>query len=84
MSASTAVASLQASSLSDRVECLSGNTYADRPITLISAGQKHPIVEVLARWQIPGARCFRVRVDDQSIFELCYHETRDEWQIVNV
>ena len=84
MSASTVVDTLQSSSLSDRVECLSGHTYADRPITLITAGQKRQIVEVLARWQIPGARFFRVQVDDRSVFELCYDEMSDEWQIVHV
>ena len=74
----------QTSSQSDHVECHSGYTYADHPIALISKGQKRQIVEILAQWKIPGARCFRVRVDDESVFELCYDEMRDEWQIVNV
>ncbi|MEJ2550619.1 MAG: hypothetical protein P8Z34_08045 [Anaerolineales bacterium] len=68
----------------DRVACLSGHTYADRPIALVYRGQRIQVVEILARWQIPGARCFRVRGDDESIFELCYEEMSDEWQIVPV
>lgn len=84
MSTSTALGDHQRSALPDRVECHSGHTYAERPITLISKGQKRQIKEILARWQIPGARCFRVRVDDDAIYELCYDEARDEWQIVHV
>lgn len=84
MSTNTALDDQQASPLPDRVECLSGYTYADRPIAFISMGQKRRIKEILARWQIPGARRFRVRVDDDDTFELCYDEMRDEWQIVNV
>lgn len=71
-------------SAADRVECLSGHTYADRPIALISNGQKRQIVEILTRWQKPGARCFRVCVDDGTVFELCYDEAIDEWQVVEV
>jgi translation initiation factor IF-1 len=71
-------------STSYRVECLSGHTYAGRPVALISKGQKRQIVEILTRWQKPGARCFRVRLDDGVVFELCYDETSDEWQVVEV
>jgi hypothetical protein len=71
-------------SAADRVECHSGYTYADRPIALISKGQKRQIVEILTRWQIPGAHCFRVRVDDGAVVELCYDEVSDEWQVVEV
>ncbi len=71
-------------SAANRVECHSGYTYADRPITLISKGQRRQIIEILTRWQIPDARCFRVRVGDGAVFELCYDEVSDEWQVVEV
>ena len=71
-------------SSADRVECHSGHTYADRPVALISKGTKRQIVEILTRWQIPGARCFRVRVRDGAFFELCYDEASDEWKVVEI
>ncbi len=75
---------LESRQTGDRVRCLSGHTYADRPTAIIYRGQERQIVEILDRWQIPGARCFRVRVDGDAIFELCYEEMNDEWQIVSL
>ncbi len=82
MSTHTALESQQIASAADHVECHSGYTYADRPTVLIYRGQKRQIIEILARWHIPGGRCFRVCLDDDAIFELCYAEMSDEWQIV--
>jgi len=67
-----------------RVECHSGHTYAERPFALVSKGHHRQIVEILARWKLPGARCFRVRVDDGAVLELCYEEVSDEWKAVVV
>ncbi len=67
-----------------RVECHSSYTYADRPFALTSKGQNQPIIEILTRWQIPGARCFRVRVGDGGVFELRYAEASNEWQVVEI
>jgi hypothetical protein len=63
------------------VECHSGYTYADRPIALRWEGERLPIVEIEARWRIPGGQRFRVRVEDGRVFELFYGELYDEWRI---
>lgn len=63
------------------VECHSGYTYAERPTALFYDGQRLPIVEIEARWRIPGGRKFRVRVEDGRIFELFYGELYDEWRV---
>jgi hypothetical protein len=63
------------------VECHSGYTYAERPIALHWEGERLPIVEIEARWRVPGGRRFRVRTEDGRVFELSYAELHDEWQI---
>ena len=63
------------------VECLSGHTYAERPIALWWEGERLNIVEIVARWRIPDGRRFRVQAENDQIFELCYSEQQDEWQV---
>lgn len=63
------------------VECLSGHTYAERPIALWWDGERLNIVEIEARWRIPGGRRFRVQAENSQFFDLCYVELQDEWQV---
>ena len=63
------------------VECLSGHTYAERPIALWWEGERLNIIEIEARWRIPGGRRFRVQAETGQIFDLCYIELQDEWRI---
>ena len=63
------------------VECLSGQTYAERPIALWWEGERLTIVEIIAQWRIPGGRRFRVQAENDQSFELCYSEQQDEWQV---
>lgn len=66
---------------SEQVECHSGTTYGERPIAFLWEGERLRIVEIEARWRLPDGRKFRVRVEDDRIFELYYVEQVDEWQI---
>lgn len=63
------------------VECHSDYTYADRPIALRWNDHRLIIAEVEARWRIPGGQCFRVRTEDDQVFELFYGELYDEWRV---
>lgn len=63
------------------VECHSGYTYAERPITLVWRGQRLKIEAIEDAWRIPGGRRFRVRTEDGRAFELFYGELYDEWRI---
>jgi hypothetical protein len=63
------------------VECHSGTIYGEKPISLYWEGERLLIVEIEARWRLPNGRRFRVRVEDDRIFILCYVEQDDEWQI---
>jgi hypothetical protein len=67
--------------MKDLVECHSGTDYAERPKALVWEGQRLEVVEVLARWRIPGSRCFTVRTADDQAFELVYSELEDSWSI---
>ena len=67
--------------MSEIVECHSDYEYAERPIALTWKNQRLEIAEIIERWRIPGARCFRVRTVDEQVFELFYGELYDEWRI---
>ena len=67
--------------MTDIVECHSGYEYGDRPVALTWDGQRLEVSEILDRWLIPGGKCFRVRTQDDQIFELFYGELYDEWRI---
>ncbi|HEY9089374.1 MAG TPA: hypothetical protein VIO36_14480 [Anaerolineaceae bacterium] len=65
----------------DPVECHSGYEYAERPTALYWEGDRLEVAEILDRWRIPGAHCFRVRTADEQVFELFYGELYDEWRV---
>jgi hypothetical protein len=65
----------------NQVECHSGYEYAERPLALNWQGQRLEVREILSRWRSPGIKGFRVRTDDDRIFELLYVEAEDQWQI---
>jgi hypothetical protein len=67
--------------MAEIVECHSGSEYAERPTALWWNGQRLEVVEVEARWRIPGGKKFRVRTRDGQVFELLYVELYDEWRI---
>jgi len=67
--------------MSELVECHSEHEYAEKPVALTWKDQRLEISDILERWRIPGAKCFRVRTTDGQIFELFYGELYDEWRI---
>lgn len=67
--------------MNDIVECHSDYEYAEKPVALTWKDQRLEISEIVERWRIPGAKCFRVRTTDGQIFELFYGELYDEWRI---
>jgi hypothetical protein len=61
------------------VTCYSGQTYAERPVSLIWGGFEHKVKQIEKEWQEPGARLFKVRIEDGRLFILSYNERGDEW-----
>ena len=64
------------------VECHSGFTYAQRPVALNWQGERLEIERVVAEWQVPDGKRFRVVTHDGRVFELFYRTENDEWQVV--
>jgi hypothetical protein len=67
-----------------KVVCYSGHTYAERPMSLIWEGIEHKVKEVEKEWQEPGARLFKVRIEDGRLFILSYNERGDEWSALEL
>jgi hypothetical protein len=44
-------------------------------------GERLVIREIEARWRVPDGRCFRVRTEDERVFELTYLERDDVWRL---
>ena len=64
-----------------RVNCYSGRTYAERPISFYWNGQEHTVKRIEGEWREPGERHFRLRTEDDRLFDLCYYENADTWLV---
>ena len=67
-----------------QVTCYSGHTYAQRPESFLWQGTEHGVQRVEREWQEPGERHFRVRTEDNKLFELCYNEHHDHWSLIEL
>lgn len=65
----------------ETVECLSGSTYAERPLALTWEGERLEIEAILSQWRTETGAWFRVKTRDGRVFELAYEESREAWQI---
>ena len=63
------------------VDCLSGYTYADRPIAVYWEGERHRVLEILSRWRTPEELGYGVRTEGDLSFILHYHLSEDIWQV---
>jgi hypothetical protein len=63
------------------VECHSDYTYAERPVALVWEGRRLVVAECLAEWRTPEAKHFRVRTNDERVFELSFQDATHEWQV---
>ncbi len=70
--------------MGELVECLSGFTYADKPIALVWESRRLEITKITARWRSPQARHFQVCTSNGQEFELSYREADDEWHITEL
>lgn len=61
------------------VQCYSGLTYADRPVSFIYQGEACKVERVEKEWREPGEKHFQICTETSKSFELCYNEQRDEW-----
>jgi len=62
-----------------QVNCYSGHTYAERPQSFLWQETEYKVEEIEKAWQEPGKKLFKVITAQGKSFELCYHETEDQW-----
>jgi len=67
-----------------QVQCYSGHSYAERPLSFHWQGEVHEVKKIEKEWLEPGRRHFLARTESERLFELCYHEEDDEWSAVEV
>lgn len=65
-----------------QVECYSGHTYGQRPVTVILAGDRLEIEEIIGEWKMPDGKAFHLRAGDRE-FTICYLEEQDIWVTVS-
>ncbi len=66
-----------------KVNCYSGHTYAQRPVSFTLEGIEYEVKEVEKEWLEPGERHFLVRTQDNKTFGLCYNEAKDQWSLTH-
>jgi len=65
----------------DIVECHSDFTYAEKPVAILWNNQRLKVEAILASWNTPGERCFRIITSGRDVFDLTYCEATAEWKI---
>ena len=64
------------------VECHSGYSYAERPVAFQWEGERLKIKSIVAEWQTPERKHFRVSTTDERIFEIVYDVTGNVWKVL--
>jgi tryptophan 2,3-dioxygenase len=64
-----------------KVNCYSGQTYAERPKSFIWEGVEYEVEKIEKEWREPQERHFQVRTKDNKLFQLCYNEPQDQWSL---
>jgi hypothetical protein len=63
------------------VECYAGYRGAETPRRWIGAGRTIEVMEVVARWQEPDRRSFKVRGDDGVLYLLHCCGEGERWEV---
>lgn len=67
-----------------KVNCYSGQTYAERPVSFTWEGKEYEVAEIEKEWRGVGTKNFRVRTKDNKLFQLCYNESQDQWSLTEL
>jgi len=67
-----------------KVNCYSGHTYAERPLSFEWQGMVYKVEEIEKAWREPGERYFQVRTRDTKLFQLCYNEINNQWVLIEL
>jgi hypothetical protein len=67
-----------------KVNCYSGQSYAERPKSFLWEGAEYEVEEIEKERREPGERHFQVRTRDNKLFQLCYNEFQDQWSLTEL
>lgn len=66
------------------VTCHSGYTYAQRPVRFVWQDEQVEVASIQVEWISPEGKTFRVRVQEDLVFDLCYAVRADTWTITPI
>jgi hypothetical protein len=64
-----------------QVECHSDYCYEQRPVAFHWEEEWIQVETLIAEWKTPEGKGFRVQSGNGQIFELFYHQQRDQWEV---
>jgi hypothetical protein len=64
------------------VQCYSGRTYAERPISFLWQDKQYEVEEIEQEWLEPGEKHFNIRTKNKQSFHLWYGEKKDQWHLI--
>ena len=67
-----------------KVNCYSGHTYAERPVSFLLQGIEYEVREIEKAWQEPKEKHSQIRTRDNKLFQLCYNEAEKEWSLTEI
>jgi hypothetical protein len=67
-----------------KVNCYSGRTYAERPLSFTWEDIEYEVAEIETEWRGVGTKNFRVSTEDNKLFQLCYNESQDQWSLTEL
>ncbi|MFC1949310.1 hypothetical protein ACFLW0_03965 [Chloroflexota bacterium] len=67
-----------------KVNCYSGHTYAERPVSFRWQGMEYEVQKISEEWHEPGEKFFQVRTGDNKLFQLCYNEEDQRWSLTEL
>ncbi len=63
------------------VECHSGYEYPQRPKAVFWRGRKRLVHIIIAEWNEPESKGFRVMLENGTVLDLIYNIDQDEWTV---
>lgn len=63
------------------VDCYSGHSARERPVSFVMGERKYLVADLIDRWYGPDHLYFKVRADDGNIYILKCDETSDKWEL---
>lgn len=67
-----------------KVKCYSGYSYPQKPEFFCWQDKEHEVSRIEKEWQEPGKKFFKVRTEDERLFELCYNQINDQWSVIEL